>query len=619
MSDQAGPAPSRSRIRLGAAVLGVVILAMLAAAWFWPAVLAWRERESAANELASGSIGAAQRKLARAASLRPSDWRVSLAQAACHRRLGEKEAWQAAVDRAAASGAEASALRLERELGALRFGEVAQVTRGKIDALVAEGAPPREALAAVVHALLAVGSSEARDEALQAIDQWQPGSGDGADVAYLRGVCLAAAGDRTAAQEAFQSALTSQPRHELARSALGRSLEEQYRLAEALPHAGEVFAAAPDRLAARLDLARLLRKLNRLADARRILQPLTTGAEVSPVVALEAGEIDYESGDYAAAAKWFEQADLEGSHVAESLRSAASNFAYQNDFGRSAQLFARIDDAQALVRQTSELKRRLQIDPNDASAAQELKRMSESPAASSIGPDPQSSASPLFVRHCGACHGADGGGTGTAARFLSPRPRNLRADKYRLVSSQNLVPSLADIELVIRQGIPGTSMPAFDKLPDADREQLAKETLQLYRTRFGNDEAPQPAEPIDVPAVGEASAESIARGQAIYGRAGCVQCHGADGLGAGAPPMFNDEGRQTAPRDLVHEPMKGGPSLESLHRRIRLGMPGTPHPAAASLPEPELIDLVQFCRFLAKEPSEVRTNYERSLRAAQGR
>ncbi len=597
------------------------MLALLVAAWLAPAALAWRARKAAESDLASGAIGAAERSLARAASLRPSDWRVSLAQAGCYRRLGENDNWQAAVDRAAANEAEAAALRLERELGALRFGEVPQVTRGNFDALVAEGVSPREALAAVVHALLAAGSDAARDEALQAIDQWQPGKGEEADAAYLRGVCFTAAGDRAAAQDAFQSALTSQPRYELAKSALGRSLEEQYRLSEALPHVREVFAAAPDRIAARLDLARVLRKLNRLGDARRILQPLAEGAEVSSVVALEAGEIDYESGDYAAAAKWFERADLEASHVAESLRSAASNFAYQGDFARSALLFARIDDAQGLLRQASELQRRVKIDPNDASAAQELKRLVESPAAGnpqSAGGETSDSTSPLFVRHCGACHGADGGGSGIASRYLYPRPRNLRLDKYRLVTSQNLVPSLADIELVILQGIPGTSMPAFHKLPETEREQLAEESLRLYRARFDNAEPP-PAEPLVVPVLGEASADAIARGRMLYERIGCIQCHGTDGTGASAPAMFDDSGWQTAPRDLVHEPMKGGPSLKSLYQRIRLGMPGTPHPAAASLSQAELIDLVHFCRSLAKEPPEARTNYERSLRAAHGR
>lgn len=79
--------------------------------------------------------------------------------------------------------------------------------------------------------------------------------------------------------------------------------------------------------------------------------------------------------------------------------------------------------------------------------------------------------------------------------------------------------------------------------------------------------------------------------------------------------MFDDAGRPTVPRDLVHEPMKGGPSPEALYLRLRLGMPGTPHPAVASLTEQELIDLVHFCSSLAREPTPT-TNYARSLRVA---
>jgi hypothetical protein len=81
--------------------------------------------------------------------------------------------------------------------------------------------------------------------------------------------------------------------------------------------------------------------------------------------------------------------------------------------------------------------------------------------------------------------------------------------------------------------------------------------------------------------------------------------------------MFDDEGRPTAPRDLVHEHMKGGPGGESLYRRIRLGMPGTPHPASPSLEEADLIALVHFCQSLSKEPKQQLTNYERGLRAAR--
>jgi len=172
---------------------------------------------------------------------------------------------------------------------------------------------------------------------------------------------------------------------------------------------------------------------------------------------------------------------------------------------------------------------------------------------------------------------------------------------------------------VIRQGIPGTSMPAFDKLSEPERMQLAQEVERLYRSRIDDERIPEPGDPLAVPPLGTATAESISQGKTAYVRSGCFQCHGADGTGAGAPFMFDDAGRPASPRDLAHDPLKGGPSLESLYRRIRLGMPGTPHPAAGSLSEQELIDLVHYCRSLAKESPQQTTNYERSLRASGGR
>jgi hypothetical protein len=64
--------------------------------------------------------------------------------------------------------------------------------------------------------------------------------------------------------------------------------------------------------------------------------------------------------------------------------------------------------------------------------------------------------------------------------------------------------------------------------------------------------------------------------------------------------------------------MKGGSQGESLYRRIRLGMPGTPHPASPSLEEAELMALVHYCQSLAREPKQQLTNYERAMRAAGG-
>jgi hypothetical protein len=77
---------------------------------------------------------------------------------------------------------------------------------------------------------------------------------------------------------------------------------------------------------------------------------------------------------------------------------------------------------------------------------------------------------------------------------------------------------------------------------------------------------------------------------------------------------LQDDTRQAArPRDLVHQPLKGGPELASLYLRIMAGMPGTPHPAAPSLSPEQAADLVHYCRWLVQDPPVPQTNYQRQL------
>src|SRR3990172_6837145 len=66
----------------------------------------------------------------------------------------------------------------------------------------------------------------------------------------------------------------------------------------------------------------------------------------------------------------------------------------------------------------------------------------------------------VYEKNCAVCHGVRGDGKGEAAHLLQPKPRNLRAGKFRLVSSENLQPTRADLFLTISNGMPGTAMPS---------------------------------------------------------------------------------------------------------------------------------------------------------------
>ena len=238
----------------------------------------------------------------------------------------------------------------------------------------------------------------------------------------------------------------------------------------------------------------------------------------------------------------------------------------------------------------------------------------------------------LYRALCAACHGERGAADGPGAQSLYPPPRNLRQNRFRLVSTENLVPTRADIDRVIAQGMPGTSMRAFDELSPAQRNALVDEVLVLRRAgeeervrrslqSLGDPSAGEripgivqtrmtPGVVVSVPPPSR-DRRAIERGKALYFRQNCQACHGADGIGAADVRLVTDEGVPTRGRDLVYEPFKGGHARESVYLRLALGMPGTPMPASRSLSPQELSDLTAYCMSLSREPKRLLTNHQR--------
>jgi mono/diheme cytochrome c family protein len=191
---------------------------------------------------------------------------------------------------------------------------------------------------------------------------------------------------------------------------------------------------------------------------------------------------------------------------------------------------------------------------------------------------------------------------------------------------------------LIRRGMPGTSMPAFAELTDTQRNQLAELVLHFHRLgvrerlvrsleeqgeQIDNDEVEQwvrrrttPHEPVAVPSFPSVDTAAAARGEALFHGLSCSSCHPTRADEAG-PLLFDEGGYPTTARDLAYEPLKGGSEAASIYLRIRLGLPGTPHPAYPSASESELVDLVHYCRSLSREPKRISTNYQRRLSAAR--
>jgi DMSO reductase family type II enzyme heme b subunit len=245
--------------------------------------------------------------------------------------------------------------------------------------------------------------------------------------------------------------------------------------------------------------------------------------------------------------------------------------------------------------------------------------------------NPADLGSQLFARHCAACHGEQGDGQGLAASFLFPKPRDLRAGRFRLVSTDNNVPTREDLHAVLIRGMPGSSMPPWAHLSQQDRDALVDEVLRIRREgaresfiqSLRNDEGltdediaaddvqqdiqdyvnevTTPGAGTDVPDFDSAPGEAIARGRDVYANFACIQCHGETGRGDGVQEMFDDEKLPTSPRDFTLGIFKGNHDPVSLYRRVAYGMPGSPMPGSSTMTPEQMVDLVHYIRSLSSE------------------
>jgi DMSO reductase family type II enzyme heme b subunit len=248
----------------------------------------------------------------------------------------------------------------------------------------------------------------------------------------------------------------------------------------------------------------------------------------------------------------------------------------------------------------------------------------------SLSPEEQKRRSAsLFALHCAGCHGEKGDGVSVAARYLSPKPRNFRAGRFRLVSTENAVPTIDDLVGVLVRGMPGSSMPPWPQLGELDRRLLAEQVIEFRREGIRDKERAlamangdevdveeleqvvklqtTPGELVAVPDLGQATPEVLARGRQLFLTVGCAACHGTEGRGDGQQKMIDEEGLPTRPRDLTKGIFKGKSQPESIYRLFLVGMPGTPMPALRKHTPQELSDLTHFVLSLSDEQTRAGT------------
>lgn len=195
----------------------------------------------------------------------------------------------------------------------------------------------------------------------------------------------------------------------------------------------------------------------------------------------------------------------------------------------------------------------------------------------------------LYQRHCAACHGATGDGHGPASVWLYPKPRDFSAGQFKIKSTPGqALPTDGDLLQSVKRGLPGSSMPGFAYLSEAElREVVQYVKFLTARTDasgqrvnlFEQEAASGPtAVPVVVPPEPAAGVEELALGRQIYQRLQCNLCHGETGAGDGpqVPTLKDAAGLPVRPRDFNTGLFRGGHTGRDLYLRIHNGMPGTP-------------------------------------------
>jgi len=154
--------------------------------------------------------------------------------------------------------------------------------------------------------------------------------------------------------------------------------------------------------------------------------------------------------------------------------------------------------------------------------------------------------------YCIGCHGPEGMGNGEAAEFLNPKPRNFVNGDYKFFhfNEPGPLPSDESLKITIRNGLPGSAMPAFPLLTDEEIQDVANYVKSL---REGGWEESAPiqaaAEPVQIE--GET-------GEDLFVSATCNSCHQLDVVGAvgGVGPNLNEVGARLSKEEIMQSIME---------------------------------------------------------------
>ncbi|MBK6795403.1 MAG: c-type cytochrome [Acidobacteria bacterium] len=195
----------------------------------------------------------------------------------------------------------------------------------------------------------------------------------------------------------------------------------------------------------------------------------------------------------------------------------------------------------------------------------------------------------FYKNTCARCHGDKGDGHGMIAIYLDPYPRDLtKAGFMNSKTEDRLMKS-------IREGVAGTSMPAWGRVINDDQ---MRQVFNYIQTTYVKD----PRRPLKERKLPEtnpvaSSRESIARGEQIFLQR-CTGCHGkkADGKGTNSIDIL------PRPRNLRNAEFMNSISDRRLFESILYGVQGSAMQSWIDygLTEKDVGDLVNYMRSFNK-------------------
>ncbi len=207
----------------------------------------------------------------------------------------------------------------------------------------------------------------------------------------------------------------------------------------------------------------------------------------------------------------------------------------------------------------------------------------------------------VYFTECVDCHGETGNGAGFLAEGFDVKPRDFQQAKYKFRSTPfGELPTMADVERSVREGVPGTTMPAWGQfLTDREVGDVSR-YLVVFSPRFMSawrkHQEPTRLQIPRVPSeVAELSSHPLGdphpcssrpdhhsyacKGEKLWRVTLCQWCHGDEGRGDGetARGMRDDWGNPMRPADLTYKWLfKNGHQPSDIYRSIFGGLNGTP-------------------------------------------